>query len=329
MAKKQISDLSVAELSDLNLSCKFVMDDSNKKTKQISFGIVESKLSSEIQKTVENSLLEKLSSSVINSGGTANFLDYSKNLKLHLYSGQSMFLSAMPLECWIQFPGFSNYNISVDGYELDEYTTHDREYPKMNYSDVAYGQSLLLSSLSYNSGQISPIYITPYLYGRRDTNCIQISTLNSQELRENDVLHMTRCFYRIDSGVFTQLTDFEKTDIYYDNGTNRYYILLIELSASENIIAETENLVAQGENLKPSFNSGYCTLRNTIFSEPPSLYEISNNRNNSGIIIPKGYILYLNYQIRYDDTLSSNPSFNDLLNGNVRIIKLSNMQLSS
>ena len=52
---KQISDLSVAELSDLNLSCKFVMDDSNKKTKQISFGIVESKLSSEIQKSVEKS----------------------------------------------------------------------------------------------------------------------------------------------------------------------------------------------------------------------------------------------------------------------------------
>ena len=81
MAKKQISDLSVAELSDLNLSCKFIMDDSNKKTKQISFGIVESKLSSEIQKTVENSLLEKLSSSVINSGGTANFLDYGATLQ--------------------------------------------------------------------------------------------------------------------------------------------------------------------------------------------------------------------------------------------------------
>ena len=32
---KQISDLSVAELSDLNSNCKFVMDDSNKKTKQI------------------------------------------------------------------------------------------------------------------------------------------------------------------------------------------------------------------------------------------------------------------------------------------------------
>ena len=64
---KQISELSVSELSDLNSNCKFVMDDSNNKTKQVSFSVIESKLSSEIQKSVENSLS--------NYGCNANFLD--------------------------------------------------------------------------------------------------------------------------------------------------------------------------------------------------------------------------------------------------------------
>ena len=44
MAKKQISDLIAAELGDLTDECQFVMDDSNKKTKKVSFGVLKQKI---------------------------------------------------------------------------------------------------------------------------------------------------------------------------------------------------------------------------------------------------------------------------------------------
>ena len=91
---------------------------------------------------------------------------------------------------------------------------------------------------------------------------------------------------------YTQITYFEKNDIYKINDDTLEYELLIELSVSENIIAETGKLVAQGENLKPTTNNKYYTVRNTIFSEFPTMSEF-NTYNNTGIIVPKGYILYL------------------------------------
>ena len=176
---KQISDLSVAELSDLNLSCKFVMDDSNKKTKQISFSIIESKLSSEIQKTVENSLS--------NYGCNVNFLDYGAALTYHsLKKGQIISSNAMPFDCQIhvpyQFKIFTNC-ILVDGKDVKNFlmqTIHtDMEADSRFYVNVAYGQNLLINISSDMVGN-RDINIVPYLYGRRDANVSEISTLNLQ-----------------------------------------------------------------------------------------------------------------------------------------------------
>lgn len=45
---KQISDLSAASLSDLTNNCQFVMDDSNSKTKKVSFENLTTKISAAI-----------------------------------------------------------------------------------------------------------------------------------------------------------------------------------------------------------------------------------------------------------------------------------------
>ena len=40
MAKKPIKDLDAATIDDLNDNCQFVMDDSNNKTKKVSFDVL-------------------------------------------------------------------------------------------------------------------------------------------------------------------------------------------------------------------------------------------------------------------------------------------------
>ena len=341
---KQISDLSVAELSDLNLSCKFVMDDSNKKTKQISFGIVESKLSSEIQKSVENSFddkldifLEKLSSiiksEVINSGGTANFLDYGKTLNVLLEGYDSISSTAMPCDCQIQFTVHTSeisygFSISVDNIRVgskftEAYTTYresssalDRYYPwnSMYYYNVAYGQKLYLFNDISNSITFD---IIPYRYGRSD-----ISTLNFQELSGNSVLPITRCFYAgkgsgLDiSGLtqLTQLSDFERTDIQW-RGKN--YIIIIELSASEDCIGNFSKLFAYGDNLKPTSKIVSYTVSNTILPGSTSWNTgIGETFHIDTVSVPKGKFLYLKCNLTY---YPRDLSFNDIVNGIVQL----------
>ena len=178
---KQISELSVSELSDLNSNCKFVMDDSNNNTKYVSFGIIESKLSSEIQKTVENSL----SNYVCN----ANFLDYGAALTYHsLKKGQIISSNAMPFDCQIHVPYWFNIYtncILVDGKDVKNFlmqTIHtDMEADSRFYVNVAYGQNLLINiSSDMDGNRDRDINIVPYLYGRRDANVSEISTLNLQ-----------------------------------------------------------------------------------------------------------------------------------------------------
>ena len=46
MAKKQIKDLNAATLDDLNDNCQFIIDDSNNKTKKVSFNVLKQKIGS-------------------------------------------------------------------------------------------------------------------------------------------------------------------------------------------------------------------------------------------------------------------------------------------
>ena len=46
MAKKQIKDLNAASLNDLNDNCQFIIDDSNDKTKKVSFNVLKQKIGS-------------------------------------------------------------------------------------------------------------------------------------------------------------------------------------------------------------------------------------------------------------------------------------------
>ena len=44
MAKKQISDLSIASLDDLNDNCSFIIDKSDRSTRKVSLGTLKSAL---------------------------------------------------------------------------------------------------------------------------------------------------------------------------------------------------------------------------------------------------------------------------------------------
>ena len=63
MAIKQISDLSSATLDDLNDNCQFVMDDSNKKTKKVSFFNLIQKI---IEKVSSSNLIDSINKKIDN-----------------------------------------------------------------------------------------------------------------------------------------------------------------------------------------------------------------------------------------------------------------------
>ena len=304
---------------------------------------------SQLKSSLENSfndkldiLLEKLDSlesRVMDYEGNMNCLDYSSTLSFRLDKGKSLSSDSMPYDCQLQFPyknglKYGNY-LSVDGYTMVDKMIQATS--SMYYCNIACGQDVFFTKFS--TSDYLDINIIPYQYGRTGNNT-KVSTLNLQDLKENSIFHITRCLYAGPNSneyltSFTQLTDFENTNIYKHSdtimNTRLYYNLVIELSATRNSIISMSDLntpyimtTQNGINVKPSTQRIYGVY-NGILPESTRFTTVGNKNiipyNN--IVVSEGQFLYLKYIISYSESNNTQwvkyPSFNELFNGNAYI----------
>ena len=305
-----------------------------------SYNVNYSQLKSSLENSFDDKLdillekLDSLESRVMNYEGNMNCLDYGSTLSFRLDKGKNLSSDSMPYDCQLQFPYRNGYRygnyLSVDGYAMEDKMIQATS--SMYYCNIACGQDVFFNNHITSDYLNININIIPYQYGRIGNNT-DISTLNLQDLKENSIFHITRCLYAGPNSngyltSFTQLTDFENTDIYEKTNFFLKYNLVIELSSSRNSIINMSDLdtpyimtTQNGRNVKPSTKRTYGVY-NEILPESTKFSSVANKDiiPYNSIVVSEGQFIYLKYIISYyNSQWVKYPSFNELFNGNAYI----------